>query len=92
MGIAHRKGERSQALKGRNTIPFGIMEFIVRSAGSYFPHEKLLRCLAPDSQTPEKQKIRFFLIKKAVFSGWLKFPVVVILPPPCVSTPLPVAG
>jgi hypothetical protein len=43
MGIAHRKGERSQALKGRNTIPFGIMEFIVRSAGSYFPHEKLLK-------------------------------------------------
>ena len=42
MGIAHRKGERSQALKGCNTIPFGIMEFMVRSAGSYFPHEKLL--------------------------------------------------
>ncbi|MDP4820786.1 MAG: hypothetical protein NWR67_07255, partial [Saprospiraceae bacterium] len=37
-----RKGERSQALKGCNTIPFGIMEFMVRSAGSYFPHEKLL--------------------------------------------------
>ena len=43
MGIAHRKGERSQALKGRNTIPFGIMELMVRSAGSYFPHEKLLK-------------------------------------------------
>ncbi len=25
MGIAHRKGERSQALKWRNTIPFGII-------------------------------------------------------------------
>jgi hypothetical protein len=43
MGIAHRKGERSQALKGRNTKPFGIMEFMVRSAGNYFPHEKLLQ-------------------------------------------------
>jgi hypothetical protein len=43
MGIAHRKGERSQALKGCNTIPFGVMEFMVRSTGSYFPHEKLLK-------------------------------------------------
>ncbi|MDP4822012.1 MAG: hypothetical protein NWR67_13455, partial [Saprospiraceae bacterium] len=40
MGIAHRKGERSQAMKGRNTIPFGIREFMVRPAVSYFPHEK----------------------------------------------------